>query len=166
MLTFLRGQDPTLFSPGQIYVKLLPDGEAVQLTRDDSVKMAPKFSADGSRIAYATGIDRGGFMFKTWVVPVLGGPPQQLLTNAEGLTWINRASEPSRVLFSELTGHAGQMSLVTATESRAEPRNVYVPPSVFGMAHRSYASPDAKWVIAVEMEDAWLPCRLVPFDGS
>jgi len=35
------------------------------------------------------------------------------------------------------------------------------------MAHRSYRSPDGKWVLLVEMENGgWLPCRLVPFDGS
>ena len=35
-----------------------------------------------------------------------------------------------------------------------------------GMAHRSYPSPDGKWVLVAEMEGAWLPCRLVPMDGS
>ena len=34
------------------------------------------------------------------------------------------------------------------------------------MAHRSYLSPDGKWMMAVEMAGSWLPCRLVPFDGS
>ena len=102
----------------------------------------------------------------TWVVPVLGGQAQRLLTNAEGLTWINNVTEPSRVLFSELTGHGAQMSLVTSTESRIEARTVYLPPSENVMAHRSYASPDRKWLLAVEMDNAWLPCRLVPFDGS
>jgi dipeptidyl aminopeptidase/acylaminoacyl peptidase len=35
------------------------------------------------------------------------------------------------------------------------------------MAHRSYLSPDGKWLIAVEMDiRSWLPCHLVPFDRS
>ena len=65
----------------------------------------------------------------TWIVPVLGGQPQRLLTNAEGLTWISErgASQP-RVLFSELTGRGRQMSIVSSTESRTEQRTVYVPP--------------------------------------
>jgi Tol biopolymer transport system component len=166
MLTFIRGPEPTLFNAGQVYAKLLPDGEPVQLTRDGTTKMGPRFSPDGSRIAYAIAFDDKVESFETWVVPVLGGPPQRLLSNAEGLTWVNTASEPSRVLFSELTGRGGQMALVTATESRADARNVYVPASAIGMAHRSYVSPDRKWALAVEMEDAWLPCRLVPFDNS
>ena len=48
-----------------------------------------------------------------------------------------------RVLFSELTGRGGQMSIVSSTESRAEQRTVYMPPET-GMAHRSYLSPDRK----------------------
>jgi hypothetical protein len=31
---------------------MLPDGDPVQLTRDDLLKMSPVFSPDGSHIAY------------------------------------------------------------------------------------------------------------------
>jgi serine/threonine protein kinase/Tol biopolymer transport system component len=164
MLTFIRGGDP-FFSDGQVYVKLLPDGNPVQLTKDSFTKMSPKFSPDGARIAYSTGLNGSGTM-DTWIVPVLGGQPQRAVANATGLTWINAPDEPPRVLFSELTGRGGQMSLVTATESRAQPRTVYLPPKDTGMAHRSWLSPDRKWVLAAEMQNSWLPCRLVPFDGS
>jgi WD40 repeat protein len=36
------------------------------------------------------------------------------------------------------------------------------------MAHRSYLSPDGKWVLLVEMDidHLWEPCRIVPADGS
>jgi eukaryotic-like serine/threonine-protein kinase len=35
------------------------------------------------------------------------------------------------------------------------------------MAHRSYLSPDRKSLLVVEMDGTgWLPCRLMPFDGS
>jgi serine/threonine protein kinase len=167
MLTFIRGPN-TFFSPGQIYVKLLPDGEPVPLTNDDFLKMSPKFSPDGTRIAYATGNSTGAaaFSMDTWILPVLGGQPQRLLTNAEGLTWFQDGAGQPRVLFSELTGQDDQMSIVSSTESRAGQRNVYVP-SKTGMAHRSHLSPDRKWVIVVEMDQgSWLPCRLTPFDGS
>jgi Tol biopolymer transport system component len=69
------------------------------------------------------------------------------------------------VLFSQMTGRAAQMSIVSATEEQVEQRTVYLPPEN-GMAHRSYASPDGKNVIVVEMLAAWLPCRLVPVDGN
>jgi Tol biopolymer transport system component len=35
------------------------------------------------------------------------------------------------------------------------------------MAHRSYPSPDRKWIVVVEMDDFnWLRCRLLPADGN
>src|SRR6266851_1593494 len=48
MLAFIRSEY-TFGGPGQIYVKLLPDGEPVQLTHDDLKKRgSPKFSPDGA----------------------------------------------------------------------------------------------------------------------
>ncbi len=155
MLAFVHGPD-TFIGPGEIYLKLLPSGEPVKLTDDGLEKMSPVFSPDGSRIAYtATPWD-------TWIVPVLGGKPHFWLPNASGLTWI----DGEHILFSEITTGT-HMALVTATESRAESRNVYVPPPPSGMVHRSYLSPDRKWVLAVEMDaTSWLPCRLLPFDAG
>src|SRR5437899_2096812 len=47
-------------------------------------------------------------------------------------------------------------------------RDLYVPAHERGMAHRSYPSPDRKWMLVVEMDEkgAFVPCRLVPLDGS
>ena len=155
-LTFVRGPG-TFFTQGQIYVKLLPDGEPVQLTHDDRLKMSPIFTPDGSRIAYTV-----AFPWDTWIVPVLGGEPRLMLANASGLRWI----APDRLLFSEIKSGA-HMALVTSRESRAEERDVYVPPHERGMAHRSALSPDGKSVLLVEMDNGgFLPCRLARFDGS
>ena len=42
-----------------------------------------------------------------------------------------------------------------------------VPPSIRGMAHRSYLSPDGTVVLVTEMDSGgMIPCRIVPFDGS
>ena len=71
---------------------------------------------------------------------VLGGEPRVMLPNAEGLTWI----DGQHLLFSEIKKGL-HMALVTASESRAESRDVYVPPRERGMAHRSALSPDHKW---------------------
>ena len=95
MVAFVRGPE-TFFGPGQIYVKTLPDGEPVQLTHDSFDKMSPVFSPDGARIAYTT--VNAQFDWDTWVVPVLGGEPQQWLRNASGLVWTG----PRQVLFSEM----------------------------------------------------------------
>ncbi|MGC1298649.1 MAG: winged helix-turn-helix domain-containing protein [Alloacidobacterium sp.] len=159
MIAFIRGPD-TFVTRGELYVKMLPDGEPVQLTHDNLLKMAPAFSPDGSRIAYTT--TDPGFGWNTWVVPVLGGEPQKLLPNAAALTWVDRRY----VMFSELkTGQ--NMAIATATESRASERDVYLPTNPVGMAHRSWVSPDGKWILLSEMDGlGWMPCRVLSFDGS
>jgi serine/threonine protein kinase/Tol biopolymer transport system component len=158
LVVFIRGQS-TFVGRGQVYVKRLPEGDPVPLTSDSEEKMSPVFSPEGSRAAYTVVRQSGGW--ETWVVPVSGGQPQRLLPNASGLTWTDHA----RVMFSELVG-GEHMALIAANERREDARQVYVPPSDVGMAHRSYLSPDRKWVLLSEMTRfGWLPCRLVPFDG-
>ncbi len=155
ILAFIRG-DNTFIGDGQIYAKLLPNGDPVQLTHDTVAKMSPQFSPDGSTIAYTTD------GWNTWSVPSLGGDARLMLPNAEGLTWI----DPSHLLFSEVKSGI-HMAVVTATDSREQSRDVYVPPRDRGMAHRSALSPDHKWLLVAEMDNGgWLPCRLVPFDAS
>ena len=161
MVTFKRGEDSFL-SRGQIYVKLLPNGESVQLTNDAGRKYAPVFTPDGSRIAYTYRPTPG--VWDTWIVPVLGGQPRLFLPNASGLTWI----ADHRVMFSEIkTGI--HMGIVTAMESRTDSREIYLQSNEHAMAHYSYASPDRQWVLVVEMVGAHAfteRCRLIPFDGS
>ena len=162
MVTFKRGGDSFL-GLGQIFVKLLPNGESVQLTTSPGRKYGPVFTPDGTRVAY-TNRDRVSGEWDTWTVPVLGGQPVRLLPNASGLTWI----ADHQVLFSEIKSGL-HMGIVTATDSRAAWREIYIPPDEHGMAHYSYLSPDRRSVLVVEMTGAHAftqPCRLVPFDGS
>ena len=160
MLAFIRGSSAWI-GPGQIYVKILPNGEPVQLTHDDLIKADPTFSPDGSRIAYTT-LDPRQFAWDTWVVPTLRGEPQLMMRNASALTWTG----PQQVLFSEIKKGV-HMGIVAAGDSRLGARDVYLPADEAAMAHRSYLSPDGKWVVLVEMDQdhEWLPCRLVPMDG-
>jgi serine/threonine protein kinase len=158
MMTFVRGLS-TFAAPGEIYIKMLPSGQPVQLTHDNLPKMSPIFSPDGSRIAYTV---LSGSSWDTWVVPVLGGQPERWLPNASGLVWV----DPDHVMFSEVK--SGElMAIVTSAESRGDARDIYVPPTQRGMAHRSYLSPDGQWVLLAEMDNGeWLPCRVIPFRGG
>ncbi len=162
-LTFIRGIS-SFQGPGQIYVKSLPDGEPQKLTQDGLNKMSPVFSPDGSRIAYTTVDDSNEW--DTWEVPVQGGQPRKWLPNASGLVWLDQHN----VLFSEKVrdSRGNHMKVVAAAESRAGSRDLYVPLPKGAMAHRSFPSPDGRWVVVVEMDDRgdWLPCRVIPMDGS
>jgi DNA-binding winged helix-turn-helix (wHTH) protein/Tol biopolymer transport system component len=155
MLAFIRG-DTWWLSRGSIYVKLLPNGEPVQITNDRRLKYGLSFSPDGSRIAYtvAPGWD-------TYTVSPFAGEPKLMLKNAAGLTWLDER----RILFAEIRTGV-HMGVVTATESRSEHRSIYFPQDVRRMVHLSYASPDRKWALAVEMDPVWQPCRVIPMDGS
>jgi eukaryotic-like serine/threonine-protein kinase len=158
MLAFIRG-DNSFFGQGQVYVKLLPDGQPVELTHDGVMKLAPSFSPDGSRIAY-------GAMepWNTWEVPVLGGESHLMFPNASSLTWIDGGK---RLLFSEIK-EGLHMAVVTTDESRGQSRDVYVPVGGRSMAHHSYLSPDGRWVLIVEMNSRGdiQECRVAPFDGG
>ena len=144
---------------GDVYVKLLPGGEPVQLTHDSTTKLAPSFSPDNSRIAY--GIVAAA-TWDTWEVPVLGGEPHMLLPNASSLTWIEGGK---RLLFSEIK-EGLHMAVVTTDEGRGNSRDVYVPTGKRSMAHHSYLSPDGRWVLMVEMDSRGeilaLPDRSIP----
>lgn len=159
MLAFVRGPD-TFAAPGQVYLKRLPDGQATQLTSDEVEKMSPVFSPDGAQIAYSVIARR---KWDTWVVPAAGGQARLWLANASGLVWV----DGRRLLFSEIKNNDIHMGIVAAAVDRAGARDLYTPPHERGMAHRSYPSPDDKWVLLAEMDrSVWLPCRLAPMDGS
>ena len=159
MLAFIRGEEEVVVGHGDIYVKLLPEGQPVQLTHDKRLKLSPTFSPDSSRIAY------GAFdPWETWEVPVFGGEPRLFLPNSSSLTWI---LDGKHLLFSEIK-QGLHMAVVTSDEARAHSRDIYIPSGERSMAHHSYISPDGKWVMVVEMDNQGGigPCRLVPFDGT
>jgi DNA-binding winged helix-turn-helix (wHTH) protein/Tol biopolymer transport system component len=158
MVAFYRS-DVSFLTADQIYVKLLPNGEPVQLTHDPRLKYNLAFSPDGSRIAYTVLEDQLGW--NSYTISSLGGDSRLLLPNAAGLTWL----DDHRLLFSEIK-MVPHMGIVTATENRSERREIYFPTHHRAMAHYSYASPDQKWALVVEMDPDWLPCRLVPLAGA
>jgi DNA-binding winged helix-turn-helix (wHTH) protein len=76
MVAFYRS-DSRFITPDQIYLKMLPNGEPVQLTHDSRKKYGVSFSPDGSRIAF-TVIEPGPWKWKTFTVSSLGGEPSLL----------------------------------------------------------------------------------------
>lgn len=172
MLAYLRGPVTTFGNTGQrgtnLWVQLLPSGEARQLTNDDRPKSWPVFSPDGSHIAYSTLVGQRS-VWDTWQVPVLGGEARQLMPNADGLTWISNSHYLySKVIPKVIPYEGAHMAVATASQSRTDERLIYVPRDPNGMAHRSFLSPNRRWLLIVEMDTTapWLPCRLMPFDAS
>ena len=159
MVAFVRGPEPFL-THGQIYIKLLPNGNPRQLTDDNLDKDFPTFSPDGSEVDYT--VIQKDFNWDTYAVSIMGGPPRRLLPNASGLTWIG----PQRVLFSEIKT-SPHMGIVVADSNRANEQDIYLPATQRGMAHHSAVSPDGKSLLVVEMDNSgWARCRLVSSSGG
>lgn len=79
LLAFKRGDDAFL-GAGQIYVKVLPNGDAVRVTDNPRQKYGPVFTPDGERVAYTQLTGEGPSL--SWDMPVVGGTPTRLLPNA------------------------------------------------------------------------------------
>jgi DNA-binding winged helix-turn-helix (wHTH) protein/Tol biopolymer transport system component len=159
ILAFIRG-DSSFMSAGQIYVKMLPDGEARPLTNDARIKYNLAFSPDGSQIAYTV---MENPVFSTYAVSVLGGDSHRLLSNAAGLTWL----DPNHFLFSRIRSGL-HLGIVTETVTGEDLRELYYPPHERGMAHYSFASPDRKSALVVEMngQGEWSRCQLISLEGQ
>jgi len=165
MVTFIRGNSTQTFPRlGDVYVKLLPNGDSIRLTNSAAPKYAPAFTPDGSRVAFTQITREGGRSWDTWTVPIGGGQPTRMLPNASGLVWI----DAQHVLFSQIMGTGAHMGIVTATTGRSDEREIYFPDHERAMAHYSYLSPDRRSVLIVEMDRTqdFQPCRVMPFDGS
>ena len=96
LLAFIRGGRPYRGN-GQIWLKVLPNGEPVQLTNAPGPVWAPAFTPDSARVLYTT-INLQHGSWDTWSVPVTGGvPATEVLPNAHGLSYIG----PREVMYSE-----------------------------------------------------------------
>src|SRR5580704_3353174 len=159
MLAFIRGGN-TFLTADQVYLKMLPDGEARRLTDDPRPKYNLAFSPDGSQIAY-TVLEPS--RFSTYTVSTLGGDSHLFLSNAAGLTWLDQ----HQLLFSQIRSGM-HLGVVTGTATRGNFRELYFPAHERGMAHYAYASPDHRSALVVEMDElgGWAPCRLISLAGS
>src|SRR5262249_7803211 len=131
MVAFVRGSrgSNSFLTADQIYVKMLPNGEARRITNDPRLKYNIAFTPDGTQIAYSV------LQLPTWVtytVSVLGGDPHLFLNNAAGLNWLDH----DQLLFSRI--RSGQhMGIVTGAAAGQGFRDVYFPAHERAMAHFS-----------------------------
>jgi DNA-binding winged helix-turn-helix (wHTH) protein/Tol biopolymer transport system component len=161
LLAFIRG-NTDFPSMGQIYVKRLPDGDPIQLSEDPRPKYGIAFSPDGTQITYTvTNPERYGR--DTVTVPATGGQPRPFMHNAAALSWL----DDGHLLFSRFRSGV-HMGIVRTADRFSDLREIYFPPHERQMVYFSWASPDRKWVLLSEKSrtGAWLPCRIVPMDGS
>jgi len=68
-----------------IYVGLINGGSLVRVTNDPNLKARPRWSPDGTMIAYGRLNDSG--LWDAWEVPALGGTPRPLALNAKDPSW-------------------------------------------------------------------------------
>ena len=160
IVAFLVGSDASFPPTGEVYTRMLPDGEPIQRTHDGWPKYGLSFSPDGAQITYTVADATRGWVTES--LDVGGGEPRLLVPNAAGLTWV----DPQHVLFGEIKKGL-HMGLVAATIGRDHVRDVYLPAHERAMAHQGAVSPDKSSVLIVEMgpTGGWERCRLVPFDG-
>jgi Tol biopolymer transport system component len=123
LLAFLRGPGSfgSSVNVGQVWLKAIPSGEPIQLTRTTLRKQTISFSRDSNKL-YLTQLE-GLFAWNTYELPLLGGQePKLFMPNATGLTW----AANDRVLYSTIESGI-HMKLATSNASRTDERNVYVP---------------------------------------
>ena len=159
MVAFIRGRSSFL-TADQVYVKVLPNGEAKRLTDDSRLKYGLAFTPDGAQVAYSV------LQYPSWAtytVSVLGGDSHLFLNNAAGLTWLDR----NQLLYSR-TRSGQHMGIVTGTAIGPEFRERYFPRHERAMAHYSSVSPDHSAALVVEMDETgqWGPCRLISLNGG
>jgi eukaryotic-like serine/threonine-protein kinase len=159
MLAFYRSSNP-FETTSDIWLKVLPNGEPVQVTHDPRSKYNISFSPGGDRIAY-TIFPAAPHLFQTYTVATLGGDSELFLPNSAGLSWL----DDGHLLFSQIKSGI-HMGIVTSKPDGSDLREIYFPAHERGMAHYSYLSPDRKWVLLAEMVSSFRPCRVVPFSGG
>ncbi len=64
---------------------MVTGGSLVRITNDPNMEARPRWSPDGTRIAYSRLNEWG--LVDVWIVPALGGAPRRILTNAADAAW-------------------------------------------------------------------------------
>jgi serine/threonine protein kinase/Tol biopolymer transport system component len=68
-----------------LWMSLVAGGTLVRITNDPNLKARPRWSPDGTKIAYAKLNEEG--LWDIWVVPALGGVQRKVVANATDPSW-------------------------------------------------------------------------------
>ncbi len=102
-----------------IYIKAI-DGVAVtQLTSDPASDVQPRFSPDGSRVAFAS--NRSG-NWDIWVIKLDGGQPVQVTNTPHDEVQPSWSPDGNRLVFSSLSARGGQWELWVANATNGASR--------------------------------------------
>ncbi len=122
-----------------IWVGLVTGGSLVRITNDPNLKYRPRWSPDGSKIAYARLNEAG--IYDIWIVPAFGGTPRKILTGGGDPAW----SPDGRFL--AFTNHVtGSIWICDATGSN--PRQL-TQPERNSLQHQPAYSRDGRQMIFV-----------------
>ncbi len=124
----------------QLWVRLLAGGKPLQLTRDDSDHVYPRWSPDSSALIYFATPPAEEAEGTLWELPALGGSPRPI---AKSLTAGDFSPDGRRVAFLRLQG--GSVELTTIGRDGSSPEVVARLPANLGYAQPRW-SPDSSWI--------------------
>ncbi len=124
----------------QIWVRLLAGGPPLQLTRDPTDHIGPRWSPDSTSILYYSPEEETGFgaLFE---IPALGGVPRRLAeTRGEG----DLSHDGKRIAFFRPVGN-DMLALCVMARDGSAPRTVTQVKASYGYAFPRW-SPDDRWI--------------------
>jgi tricorn protease len=133
---------------GDLWLGSVPSGAARRLTTDEGLEGAPRFSPDGTTIAFTGSYDGGQDVY---VMPVEGGAPKRLTYEATGAVVMGWTPDSSAVLFRSRRNEPQSRSRLWKVAASGGMPAVYpIPRAEFGSLHQdgkrmAYVPVSAEW---------------------
>ncbi len=133
-------------------------GPPVQVTSGASSDRSPRFSPDGSHIAFVS--DRSGNA-DIWVAPASGGPPRQITTDPGDDLEPEWSPDGRQIVFSSNAGGARLLYLAPAAGGQTFPLSAGVGPD-----RRPSWSSDGEWIAFESRRDGETHAWVMPSAGG